>query len=127
MYEIEFVLFVVLDVDLSGTSSTGDVYSPIKIAGKFLETQRTEGISTSDLIVTIVRDYDDYVQRNLNRGYSKSDLKVGRTWEIRAIAHQNEALIKKALADGKKEWAGLTEDVMAFMSEYVCLVFKFIY
>ena len=52
--------FYNLDIDLSGASATGDVYSPIKIAGKFLETQRTEGISTSDLIVTIVKDYDDY-------------------------------------------------------------------
>ena len=32
------------DVDLSGASATGDVYSPIKIAGKFMETQRTDGI-----------------------------------------------------------------------------------
>ena len=50
------------------------MYGPIKTAGKFLETQRTEGISTSDLIVTIVKDYDQYVARNLSRGYSKEAL-----------------------------------------------------
>lgn len=47
------------------------VYSRIKEKGMFLETQRTEGISTSDIIVTIVRNYDDYIKRNLARGYTK--------------------------------------------------------
>jgi hypothetical protein len=32
------------DADLSGASEDGDVYGPIKKAGKFLETQRTEGM-----------------------------------------------------------------------------------
>jgi hypothetical protein len=39
-----------------------------------LETQRTDGISTSDLIVQIVKDYDEYVMRNLKRGYTKEAL-----------------------------------------------------
>ena len=68
------IFFSCADVDLSGASADGDVYGPIKTAGKFLETQRTEGISTSDLIVTIVKDYDQYVARNLSRGYSKEAL-----------------------------------------------------
>jgi choline-phosphate cytidylyltransferase len=44
-----------------GSAGADDIYAAIKKAGKFKATQRTEGISTSDIILRIIKDYDMYI------------------------------------------------------------------
>jgi choline-phosphate cytidylyltransferase len=55
-------------------SGQEDIYATVKKLGKFKETKRTDGISTSDIILRILKDRDEYLKRNLSRGYSKEQL-----------------------------------------------------
>lgn len=65
------------------TGSADDAYGFVKRIGKFRATQRTNGISTSDLILRLIKDYNDYVLRNLGRGYTRQDMNVSYVREKR--------------------------------------------
>ncbi|KAK4696276.1 choline-phosphate cytidylyltransferase, partial [Lecanoromycetidae sp. Uapishka_2] len=59
-----------------GADEGDDIYTPIKKEGKFLVTQRTEGVSTTGIITKIVKDYEKYIARQLKRGTSRQELNV---------------------------------------------------
>lgn len=61
-----------------GSAGANDIYAEIKKAGKFKATQRTEGISTSDIIMRIIQDYDLYAMRSMERGYKRKE--IGLSW-----------------------------------------------
>ncbi|KAL8688237.1 MAG: hypothetical protein Q9218_005801 [Villophora microphyllina] len=59
-----------------GADEGDDIYAAIKKQGKFLVTQRTEGVSTTGIITKIVRDYEKYIARQFKRGTSRQELNV---------------------------------------------------
>ncbi|KAE8144095.1 hypothetical protein BDV25DRAFT_167671 [Aspergillus avenaceus] len=75
-----------------GAAEGDDIYAPIKAQGRFLVTQRTEGVSTTGIITRIVRDYDQYISRQFKRGASRQELNV--SW-----LKKNELEIKRHVAE----------------------------
>ncbi|EAU30687.1 hypothetical protein ATEG_08555 [Aspergillus terreus NIH2624] len=75
-----------------GADEGDDIYAPIKAQGKFLVTQRTEGVSTTGIITRIVRDYDQYISRQFKRGASRQELNV--SW-----LKKNELEVRRHVAE----------------------------
>ena len=68
--------FVAHDDIPYASEDCNDIYKFVKDQGKFIATQRTQGIATSGIITRIVHDYDLYVRRNLERGVSAKELNI---------------------------------------------------
>ncbi|KAK3628247.1 choline-phosphate cytidylyltransferase [Elasticomyces elasticus] len=84
--------YVAHDDEPYGASEGDDIYKPIKERGMFLVTQRTEGVSTTGIITKIVRDYEQYVSRQLKRGTKRQELNI--SW-----LKKNELDIKRNVAE----------------------------
>lgn len=59
------------------TADTEDAYALCKKLGKFKATQRTQGISTTDVVAKILRNKEMYYVRNLRRGVPRQKLGMG--------------------------------------------------
>lgn len=81
-----------------------DIYRPLKEKGMFLTTQRTEGVSTSDIITKIIRDYDKYLMRNFARGASRKDLNV--SW-----LKKNELDIKRHVSGFRSNFETVSKEM----------------
>lgn len=89
-------------------SATGeDAYGHLKKAGLFKATQRTEGVSTSDIIMRIIKEYDLYVKRSMERGYSRADIGISKSKMMRIKLKDN---FNKWLAAFEREHIGQTFD-----------------
>ncbi|KAL4857005.1 Choline-phosphate cytidylyltransferase 2 [Chlorella vulgaris] len=104
-HEIDFVAHDALPY---ADSSLGmdDVYGFVKKLGKFKETKRTEGVSTSDLILRIIKDYNDYVLRNLSRGYSRKELGLSLLKEQRIKAGMHMKQLSQKMRNQRLQVAG---------------------
>eukprot|EP00047_Mylnosiga_fluctuans_P003365 m.228797 g.228797 ORF g.228797 m.228797 type:complete len:277 (+) comp11791_c0_seq1:1998-2828(+) len=106
------------------TEGSEDAYGWLKKAGKFKATQRTEGVSTSDLITRIVRNYDMYVRRNLLRGVGRGELGISFIKEKRIRLELQFGAMRERFdvkrAELKHKWEEqsqeLYHDFMAFMA-----------
>ncbi|KAG0051740.1 hypothetical protein BGZ83_003358 [Gryganskiella cystojenkinii] len=85
-----------------------DVYAFVKNQGCFLPTNRTDGVSTSDLITRIVKDYDQYLRRNLERGVTAKELGIG-------FFKEQEVKLKKSAQDIRasirQNWHGTKDEL----------------
>ncbi|GFR69014.1 choline-phosphate cytidylyltransferase [Elysia marginata] len=91
-------------------SPDADVYKFVKEKGMFLPTQRTEGISTTDVITRIIKDYDLYIRRNLARGYSHKELNVSYMKAKHLKLKDNYEKFEEKLKDKGKNWMGKWKD-----------------
>eukprot|EP00262_Sarcandra_glabra_P016072 TRINITY_DN5099_c0_g2_i1.p1 TRINITY_DN5099_c0_g2~~TRINITY_DN5099_c0_g2_i1.p1 ORF type:complete len:303 (+),score=74.86 TRINITY_DN5099_c0_g2_i1:60-911(+) len=102
------------------TSGAGkDVYEFVKAAGKFKETKRTDGVSTSDLIMRILKDYNQYVMRNLARGYSREDLGVSYVKEKRLRVNMGLKKLREKVKEQQEKVGEKLQTVAKTHEEWV--------
>lgn len=96
--------YVAHDAEPYQSTESGDVYAFVKSQGRFLPTRRTDGISTSDLITRIVRDYDKFLRRNLERGVSAKELNISFLKEQQIKTQKNIEKVKSTVIDHLEMW-----------------------
>ena len=80
-----------------------------------MPTQRTEGISTSDIILRIIQDYNMYVDRSLSRGYNRKEIGISWTkFQRLKWQHKIQGYIKKYEHDFKDRTATLQKDAKRY-------------
>lgn len=85
------------------SAGSNDIYYDVKRLGMFRATQRTDGISTSDIILRIIKDYDMYVERSLQRGYKREDIGISATKAFRIKLKQKINNFKEQLIQKEQE------------------------
>jgi choline-phosphate cytidylyltransferase len=56
-----------------------DCYGVFKEHGRFLATRRTEGVSTTDLILRVLTDYNIYLERQVRKGCTPKELGISNS------------------------------------------------
>ncbi|KAG1218924.1 hypothetical protein G6F35_007923 [Rhizopus arrhizus] len=106
--------YVAHDAEPYQSKESGDVYAFVKEQGRFFPTERTDGISTSDLITRIVRDYDAYLRRNLERGVSAKELNISflKERKIKTKKHIEDLrlTLKNVINDTILHWEDKSHD-----------------
>ncbi|CAG5102375.1 Oidioi.mRNA.OKI2018_I69.chr1.g270.t1.cds [Oikopleura dioica] len=116
-HKIDFIAHDEAPYTLGGQD---DSYALPKSLNMFCPTERTEGISTSDMITRVVKNYDGYIRRNLSRGYNRRELNVGPVHSARL---KTENVIKEAIEQTKEIYTNFKEAqvnrIRSFLEIYV--------
>jgi len=111
--------FIVHGQDISYDENGEDCYKDMKRLGRFRTIQRTEGISTSDIIKTIVCDYDEYLRRNLKRGYTRKQLNISFIKEQQIKVGDKIKKYKDISTKFIKGWKGKSEELVSgFLTKF---------
>lgn len=86
-----------------GTESD-DVYNHLKVKGIFVATERTEGISTSDLVNRVVQDCDTYARQSLDQGCKRKDMNTSLLNEKKYLLQNSVDKIKNGLKRKREEF-----------------------
>ncbi|XP_044422383.1 choline-phosphate cytidylyltransferase 2 [Triticum aestivum] len=80
------------------------LFVQVKSIGRFKETKRTDGISTSDIIKRILKDYNQYIMRNLTWGYSRKDLGVSYVKEKQLRVNMGITKLKEKVKEHQEKF-----------------------
>lgn len=123
-HKIDFVAHD--DIPYTG-EGVDDIYAPLKARGMFVATERTEGVSTSDIVARIVKDYDIYVRRNLARGYSAKELNVSflseKKFRLQNKMHELKDRSKRVMNEVKDDIIGKWEEKSRELIDAFLLLF----
>ena len=113
-YHIDFVAHDSKPYEAPGTN---DIYTKVKSLGRFVSIQRTDNVSTTDIISRIVKDYDMYVRRSIERGCSAKQLNLGFVKRQEVKLTNKMFRLKKRSANFIQKCEGKSKNaVMGFLS-----------
>ncbi|CAE7642689.1 CCT2 [Symbiodinium sp. KB8] len=103
--------------DTSGASGdSGDIYGELKRMGRFLETQRTPSVSTTDIIVRVIQRYNEYIARNMARGVSLEAMKVPTLNRLTFAAAQAQSTARSALQSASDEVEKVSQAALTWLT-----------
>jgi len=118
--DVHQIHYVAHGEDIILDENGDDIYKFVKDKGKYKTIKRTDGISTSDIILRIVKDYDSYVRRNLARGYTGKQMNVGFVKEKQIQMEENIKKFKAKIQDrmNKMQSWSKSHRIMEFLRKF---------
>lgn len=104
---------------LALSACAGDVYASLREKGKFWATNRTEGISTTDLILRIVSQYEDFVRRNMSRGITAKEMHVPTAVQAKIAVTDQLARLEKGMHSAQAGFVKLFGGTVASVTSSV--------